>query len=503
MSKKILIIAVVATVLIALLTVFALIAPGSRNDNPATAGTTSPNAGDTTPAQSDNAGTTEIDSGIPDSVNFGDREITFFIWSDFTMLEFYTDEISGNLVGDEIHERNAQVEDKLGVKLKYVEEPGSASHMNNFNKKLEADITSGECAFDIVGGYSRAVPAMALSGHLLDLAETSYIDLEHPWWPETLVNECMVNNKLYFCSGDISTNLLWMMIGTFFNKELITQYDLESPYDLVKNNQWTLDKMIEMCANRYNDIDGAGEKDEGDRFGCALYNINIDAFFNGSGFIALRKDNNGTITISPDMTNQRLHDMIEKLGAFVNSPDVFNKDDVSVRDIFFEQRALFTTDRCFIVAGKDNGPEDKIEFEYGIVPQPKLTADQANYSTNVGHPFTMYGISVGVKGDDIDACSATLEQMACESYKRVTPAVFESAMKIKYASDETTTEMYDILRGTVVFDLGRLYSTQIGDVYKTVRQQILSNSKTFASQYKITAKMMEAGIKTILAAFED
>ena len=234
-----------------------------------------------------------------------------------------------------------------------------------------------------------------------------------------------------------------------------------------------------------------------------LYSLNLDAFFNGAGFTALRKDNNDQITISSDMSDQRLYDLIDKLGSFVNSQDVFNKDSTSVRDIFFEQRALFTTDRCFIVAGKDNGSEAKIEFEYGIVPQPKLSADQTNYSTNVGHPFTMYAISVGVKGDNIDACAATLEMMAYESYKRVTPAVFESAMKIKYASDETTTEMYDILRGTVVFDLGRLYSAQIGDVYKTIRGQINNNSKTFASQYRVTAKMMEAGIKTISAAFED
>ncbi len=505
MSKKILIIAVVATVLIVLLTVFAVIAPGSRDDNPNPAGTTPTPAGDTTPgASGDGDTTTDPGSGIPDTVNFGNREITFFIWSDHTMLEFYSDDISGNTIGDEIHERNAQVEDQLGVKLKYVEERGDSSHMNDFIKKAETDLTSGECAYDIIGGYSRTAPAMALSGRLLDLTETEYLDFDRPWWPDTLINECMVNNKLYFCSGDISTNLLWMMSATFFNKELIAQYNLENPYDLVKNNQWTIDKMMEMCAGRYNDADGAGTKDEGDSYGFALYSLNLDAFFNGAGFTALRKDNNDNITISPDMSDQRLYDLIDKLGSFVNSEDVFNKDSIGVRDIFFEQRALFTTDRCFIVAGKDNGSEAKIEFEYGIVPQPKLSADQANYSTNVGHPFTMYAISAGVKGDDnIDACSATLEMLAYESYKRVTPAVFESAMKIKYASDETTTEMYDILRGTVVFDLGRLYSSQIGDVYKTIRGQINNNSKTFASQYRVTAKMMEAGIKTISAAFED
>lgn len=502
MSKKILIIAVTAIVLVAILAALAVFAPGSRNDTDDPAGTTTAPAGETTPSGEDT--TTGIDSGIPSSVNFGNRDITFFIWSDHTMKEFYADDVTGNPISDEIHDRNLAVEDALGIKLKYIEEPGADKKMTEFVKKVETDLNSGACTYDIIAGYSRSAPALALTGRLIDLTTTEYIDLEHPWWPSTLVDECTVNNQLYFCSGDISTNLLWMMSGTFFNKELITQYNLENPYDLVKNNKWTIDKMMEMSENRYIDLDAGGTADESDAYGVVLYDINLDSFFNAAGFTALRKDNNGEIVISSDMSDQRLYDLIDKLGSFVNSPDVYHSGATSVRNIFFEQRALFTTDRCFIVAGKDNSTNnDKIEFEYGLVPQPKLTTSQDSFYTTVGHPFTMYAISIGVTGDDIDACSATLEMMAYESYKRITPVVFEEAMKVKYSSDEITSEMYDILRGTVVFDLGRLYSTQIGDVYKTVRTQILNNSKTFASQYKVISKMMESGIKTISSAFND
>ena len=504
MTKKILIIAVTAVILVAVLAVFAVLAPGSRNNDnePSDSTTPAPSAdGDNTAGSS---GTQDPGVDIPDTLNFGNRDITFFIWSDHTMTEFYADDVTGNTISDEIHERNALVEELLGVRLNYISEPGNTDHMSDFIKKAETDLSSGACEYDIIAGYSRTAPAMALSGNLAELTSMDYLNFDKPWWPSTLIDECTVNNKLYFCSGDISTNLLWMMVATFFNKDLINQYGLENPYDLVKNNQWTLDKMLEMCAGRYSDTDGAGTKDRGDTFGYVLYNINADAFINAAGFTALKKDNTGHIIISPDMTDQRLYSLIDKVGEFINGPDVFYENSTKVRDIFFEERSLFTTDRCFIVAGKDNGASDaKIEFEYGIIPNPKYSTDQQNFCTNVGHPYTMYAISVGVKGDNVDACAATIEMLAYQSYKMVTPAVFESAMKVKYASDDTASVMYDILRSTVVFDLGRLYSNQIGDVYATIRAQMFNNSKTFASQYKVTEKLMSAGIKTISAAFED
>lgn len=479
------------------------------DDNTADTTTAAPageNADTQTPADgSDGAETTspeDIDDGLADDLDFNGQTISFLIWSDHTMKEFYVDDITGDIIGDQIHERNANVSDTLDVKLLYTEEPGNDKKMSSFIKKAETDINSGACEFDVIAGYSRTAPAMALDGNLVELTETKYLNFDQPWWPAALIDECMINDKLFFCSGDISTNLLWMMTATFFNTELIEQYGLEDPYELVEKNEWTIDKMIEMTTGRYNDVDGGGEKDAGDVFGNAFYNINVDAFFTSSGFVALEKDNNGDVIISPTLTSEKLYGIIDKLGEYFNGPDVYYKSDTDVRNIFFEQRAIFTSDRVFIVAGKDNGKQGKIEFEYGIVPVPKFDSAQTEFYTSVGHPYTMYAISIGIKDDELDGISATLEMLAADSYRLVTPQVFESAMKVKYASDNKASAMYDILRENVRFDLGRLYSSNIGDVYKTMRTQVFNNSKTFASQYKTIAKLIDKGIGDISAAYQ-
>lgn len=464
---------------------------------------------DTTPAGSDDTSSNTPMEGydengyildnIPKDLNFGGADVTFLIWEDCPMLEFYVESWNGEIINDAIYERNQIVESRLDVKLKYVATQGDSNDMKSYIQKAEADLLSGASEYDIYAGYSRSAPAMALSGRCEELTELDYLDFGMPWWPDSLLEQCMINNRLYFCSGDLSTNLLWMMIATFFNKELVEQLELENPYDLVHSNNWTLDKLMELSSNKYDDKNGNGLVDNLDFFGFIIYNINIDAFFTAAGFLAFEKNNDGELILSPSLTSPKIHDLLSKLGDFLATDDVSFQNSTNIRKIFFEQRAVFTMDRVFIVCGKDYGSSDNIEFEYGLVPNPKYDQFQENYITNVGHPFTMYAISVGAF--DADACAAVLECLCSESYRRVTPSVYEIAMKVKYASDDVTAEMYDILRSTVSFDLARFYDGQAASIYQTMRTEVINNTRTFASRFKGLSKTMENGIKTIMDAY--
>lgn len=498
MTKKVIDVAAVALVLVAVLAFFAFNSFGGKGDETQPSDTTGASVpGGDTPGSD----TVEQDD-IPDDTNFNQANVTFLIWGDHTMTEFYAEGLTGNEINDAIYERNARVEERLGVKLIYREQPGKESAMAEFVKFAETDIASGACEYDMYGGYSRAVASMALTGRLVELTGLDYLNFEKPWWPEALVNECMINNKLFFCSGDISTNMLWMMVGTFFNKELLEARSLESPYDLVHKNEWTFDKMIALCSDTYDDLDGGGTKDVADFFGYTIFNANYDALFTAAGFSSLERGSDNKLKISSGLTDQKIFDLLDKLGEFTATNDLCNSSSTSIREVFFGERSIMTTDRVFIVAGKDKGSNNaKIEFEYGLVPNPKYDARQESYATNLGHEYTMYAVSVGSKQTNV--CAATLECLASESYRRVTPMVFESAMKIKYASDPTTTEMYDILRSTIRFDLGRLYPKQVEDVYMLMRTLVRNNDKTFASQYKGLQKVMDKGIQTIQAAFDD
>ncbi len=438
-------------------------------------------------------------------LNFNKEEVTILMWSDFTMKEFYDDSESGDFIGEAINARNTKVQDRLGVTLKFIETPGNSSHMTEYKDKVMADAQVSPSEYDIFATYSRTPPALSLEGLCANLLETDYFDIEMPWWPDALTNECTINNKLYYCSGDISTNLLWMMIATFFNQKMIKNYQNieKDPYQLVESNEWTFDKMTELTKDIYEDLSGNG-KTADDRFGFVIYETNIDAFQTGAGITSIAKDDTGAMTISPDFTGERQIDMVSKVANFMQSDDVYHSSKTSTRDIFFEERSLMITDRVFIVAGKDQGAStNRIEFEYGIVPQPKYSADQEKYTTNVGHPFTMYAIASYLDEDTINMCSAVLEAMGSENYRSITPKVFETAMKVRYATDSVAGKMYDTIRGGISFDIGRLYASAFGNHTSNLfRKAALEPAVSYSSRYESAKSAIETGLATIAKSFE-
>ena len=57
--------------------------------------------------------------------------------------------------------------------------------------------------------------------------------------------------------------------------------------------------------------------------------------------------------------------------------------------------------------------------------------------------------------------SAVLEALASESSKLITPAVFEVALKVKYSSDDKMAQMYDIIRASMTYDFGRVFTDNL------------------------------------------
>ena len=489
----------IIALVMALLTVAGMAVACADSVDPETS--TAPDAAETTPApgviDSEPAETDYALDKLKESYNFGET-ITFFILSDWTMREFYADE-SGDVIDDAIFNRNVSVETRLGVEFEYVEEKGLSSNYTTWITKAEND-WAADNTFDIYAGYSRSAPLMTLKGmtaNLLEYDESFFVDM--PWWPQALTTECTINDKLYFCSGDISTNLLWMMIGTFYNKELYEQNFAgeKTPMDMVEDNEWTMEKMFSMAKDIYED-DGNGKRDESDKYGHIIYDVNIDAFQTSAGVTSIEKDEENGLRISQAWNSQRCADACALVGEYVKSDGVLFKDATSIRNIFYEERALFITDRLFIVAGKDSHETGKIEFSYGLVPQPKFSTDQDMYLTNVGHPFVMYAVNSQSK--KLESAVTTLEALGSANHRTVTPAVFEVAMKVRYTDDPQTSSMYDTLREGISFDIGRLYAETFkngtANIFRTTAKS--ANPSGLLSNIKKNQKIFENAIKTIM-----
>lgn len=431
---------------------------------------------------------------LPDELDFASQTINVLYWNDVENQEFSAEEFTGEIVNDAIYQRNLNVEDDLNVKFNWIGTPGNGGNIDAYVAKVREAHTAGDNAYDILASYSRTIMASVINGFTTNLETAPYLDFDKPWWPDNLLEESTINDHLYLVSGDISTNVLHMMYCVYYNKQLLGDYQLENPTDLVFENKWTLDKLVEMTSDAYVDLNGNTQKDVSDQFGFTIVNYHNDAFYTGSDLKLVEHDAEKVLIVSPDFFGEKSISVIEKLGPWENSNDVYVGSDYETP--FTESRSIFTINRAHYAA---KALRDS-DLSYGIVPVPKYDEAQASYRTVMGNPVTLYSISLNCQYPE--TCAAVLECLASNGYRLTTPAIFENNMKAKYSTDNVNAQMYDIVRESVSFELGRFmnkYLSNITDIFFAALVNNDANWGSTAAKYnKPLAKQMEKVVESLL-----
>jgi hypothetical protein len=436
---------------------------------------------------------------LPDGLSFDGATVNVFGWSGPVLVEFYVEEQNGEIVNDAIFARNMAVEERLGITLDYYLEPGAYDQRNTWVSALSASITAGDGAYDISGGYSMAGASLASKGMCLPLNGMDYLDFEKPWWPSSLLDEATCGGKLYFCSGDISTYMIYYLYGVYFNQNILGEYDLENPYDLVQSGAWTLDKLASMASGVYTDLNGDGKKGFEDRLGYITYSIYVDPYYFSCGLHTTEKDENDIPFLSEEFSSEKAHSVLEKVVGLVTAEGCMIGNGSEQIDpsynVFKENRGLFTSHELAFAV---NHLRD-VEFTYGIVPYPKYDEEQKEYVTIMSFPYTLYGIPIDAHDPSMSA--AVLEAMASESFRTVSPALFENAYKVKYAQDQQSSLMYDLIRSTVSFDFGRVFNNDLGGLtYSLFRTCVVNGDTNWMSTVKSNSKVISKQLDKLTKA---
>ncbi len=483
---------IACAMLASLMLVTAIVSCGGGGTESTT--TTAPSGGETTTAVSGEDVTTPAETtnnldangylkdSLPEDLNFNGETVTIYADDNPYAQEFDAESLNGDLINDGIYNRNETVSERLNVTLNFVSRPARSDNAACLSA-INSDIQSGAAEYELIGVYSQVPGALAMQGSLVDLKSLDYLDFNKPWWPATMVEQASVGDNLYICTGDISTNLLWMMQVVFFNKDLIKEFNLEDPYTLVDGMNWTVDKMIEMTKGTYEDLNGNGTADEADRYGMTIYEQAFDANFAAAGLCYVDKDADGMYQISPSLTSEKAVNLVTKFCEWVHdSGDVVWSTNISIRAVMAEGRSVFIEDRAFVA--KDHLVNQN-NFEYGILPAPCYDNQQANYITNIGYPHNIYCISNGISEERMNKAAAVLECLASESYRQVTPALFETTMKIKYSESEIDSEIYDLIKTNIDFDPARIFVKEFGsDLAAMFKKTVEANSTAWSSRTK-------------------
>jgi hypothetical protein len=418
------------------------------------------------------------------------------------MREFYAEE-TGDIIDDSIFNRNIAVEKRLGITLEFIEEKGASDNYKTWITAAENDWASDN-VYDIYAGYSRSAPLMTLKGMTANLLEYKEFGIEKPWWPEALTTECAINDKLYFCSGDISTNLLNQMFIMLFNKKLAEEYHTPDLYEIVNNGEWTIDKMTELAENVYSDLNGNSIPDAADQFGISVrQHLVFDSFFISSNLHSIEKDANGTLILSDELASEKTHNLVGKvISIFHESPYAAYPTVVEnwSNAGFADGRALFIIDLSNVTSSDEFADTS---VTYGVLPTPKYDVEQKDHITCLEFGFTMYCASIAVSDQELDMIGAMLECMASEAYRNVTPAVFETAMKLKYSSDSNDAVMYDIIRDGISFDTGRIFCEPLDKLtFSAFREACNLATPNWTSIMKAKNKIIQKRLEALITSLD-
>ena len=196
---------------------------------------------------------------IPEDLDFGGQDVTFLAWSDPECTEFEVDKIGANTIANSIYTRNKTIEHELGIEMKFSYTPGNVANTENFVATALNASQSGT-PYDIISAHTFSIANCAINGLSLDLGSIdeseNYMKVEKNWWNQEIVDACSLRGSYYFVTGDISTSFAQRIYCLYFNADKIEQLHMESPYDMVANNTWTLENMISMCKNVFSEANG-------------------------------------------------------------------------------------------------------------------------------------------------------------------------------------------------------------------------------------------------------
>lgn len=422
----------------------------------------------------------------PSKVSFGGKTIWIATcqWDTPWQLAKYNHvseyEESGDVINDALVKRTRQVEEELDVKL----EAFPIKSRNNPTEFTTA-VAAGDDEFAFGMVMSCGLPTiLGTEGMLIDLNTVPTLDLSHSWWNQNAVREMNLFGVQFAALGDVNIYNKGAPIVTYFNKQMVTDYKLDNPYELVDSGKWTLDKMCSMASDASNDLNGNGEIDIEDSFGLMAETDSQIYLLTGCG-VRFSEHDDKEIRIT--IMNEKTTDVMEKIVKTLNDRKVtmMNTDYANgVSNIFFDvfipqlgaNRGLFFSNQL-IASLNMRG----LEVDFGVLPMPKYDEAQESYSNFSNTWFTDY-VVIPATNTDLERTGALIEAMGYYSQQYVTPAFIDNVVMNKTVRDEESAKIVQDIIDNMQYDIALIFNW--GGIQGTVTQMRNASGQSYSSVYE-------------------
>lgn len=438
---------------------------------------------------------TEIATDLPSDLTFGGKEVNIFnfdsgSWNNQLLAESQ----NGEVLNDAIYAAQLAVEDRLDVTLSEYRAEGDWKGAFSEAQKV---LAAGDDAYHIYFLVDRNALTLSQEGYIEPLQNLPHIDITREYWSQTVNEDLSIAGNLYFSYGDFNLTGYECVNALLVNKDMAADYDLSDHYDMVLDGSWTLDVLHKNMQTVAQDLNGDKVFDDQDQYGITAHHKQVlPCFWIASGLRTITK-NADDLPEFALVGNQQFSDFYDRIMDIMYNDNVYyNSQGMKAyanNTVFINGQALYNVARVAFMKFYRN-----MDYDYAIIPYPKYDDAQKTYYSRFEGGAVNFTPKICT---DKALAGAVMEQMACEYMKKVIPAYYDVVLKSKYARDEKSVEMLDIIYDNRICDLGdTIWSSVIRD--GVFAAKFRDNDRNLQSTIASMQPKVEDTINTAIEAFQ-
>lgn len=451
----------------------------------------------------------KIDEYIASLSSQYDFDGTTFSYLGATVENAEFEEETGNIENDALYHRQREIEENFNVTWNSVKPDTANSENGSVTKTYEyvqQSVLAGSHDYDLCYGSLIGTMRPLFNENCLEsVSDFSVLDLDADWWPSTLRDTHSIGGELSILAGPIVTRYYTDACCLLINMQVADDYNIEIPYDSVRDGTWTFDKMFEIASAVPINATGAGAYRYGDPNGLAIL------FANG---LKLTNFDENDVPYVDEAPSAALVDLCDRFAVvmgdgtqtaqviYARGEDCSEKYGCeSLEDMFVDGGFLF----YFSDTGKAVDFRER-EVEYGIVPLPKSSASQSQYYSYADTWACLF-CAVPRCAADLEMTDVILEAMAALGLKHIKPAYYDKLLKGRSTHDADSRDMLDIIFETKIYDIVDIYTNgdinQYGLFVRQIANAIKYDSSMITSGYAAGAKLAAREIRNIMKMIEN
>ena len=313
------------------------------------------------------------------------------------------------------------------------------------------------------GASGGTLAAAVFQGLLKNLDEINYLSLDKEWWSPLIYENMLLNDKLFFTTGDIAPSLYQAPAAMYVNMDLFRQYyqDIDV-FKIVEDGEWTLEKLLTITSELSRDTNSDNKMNASeDFFGIVLQanGLTVQNLVIGADLSFAKVENNA---LTMNLKSQKLGDTIEKIAKlyptmpfeYGGSGSPSDKQQNVINVAFKNGNAVFLAHQLEAAMFHLRDMEN----DYAVLPYPKADTSQNRYYSQINNWCDCFvAVPNAVESGRMDFVGFMMEAMAAYSHKELRPFIYEKVLKIQRMNDAKSSAMIDVIMDGIIIDYAVVY----------------------------------------------